>query len=401
MSFEFFVLWIICVTLSPVYNILGEKIIILGLVFPIIYYKKIKFDRGLVVSLLPFVVFFVIKLLFVINDYNPISSFHSVLTLAFAMFELFVLFICVQSCDFSRLYGFTDKFYKIRRVILISFYSSLIFSIIIMIIKGRDFYRVNWSSGGVFVAPQFYLIISITISMALTYEAIKNKKRRLLNIVLILIGFAYAIFANYTTQIIFYLFGIALVYLLTILDTVTKRIIGVVLLSIFVIFTYSMLPEFILFVNDIFFMDNYTIHMRLNEIYTLLRYGDSGRDLKIRFDLMGYSFETFKNNMLFGINFSDYNTMSTGIVVGDHCEWIDDLARYGIVGFVFFALFSIKGIDSIFKIFRLNKTMVISYDILIFIYGFANPIIKIFLVCGLILSSALLACSLDIKDDTE
>ena len=64
-----------------------------------------------------------------------------------------------------------------------------------------------------------------------------------------------------------------------------------------------------------------------------------------------------------------------------------------MIGSILFAVFSIKGIQTIFREFKLNKTMMAAYTILIGLYGFANPIIKIFIMCGLVLASSLLAVS--------
>ena len=399
MTFSFYLIWVACFAIAPLYNILGEKMILIGLLFPIMLKCKMRVEKGVAACIIPFMLFLGIKFMFAINGYNAVSSFHSIYTLAFGMFELAILFICIGSCNFSSIIDVENKKRTIRNFIIISFYGSLLASISLMMIRGRDFYRLDLASGGVFAAPQFFLLMSIVMSMALTYEALKDKKKRLLNIILIAIGFVYIILANYTTQLIFYLFGILLVTILTLMDTTAKKVMGVIILAVLTVFAVDRLPDFIYWVNNRFFAQNYTMHMRLNEIYTLLRFGDAGRDLNGRFDLMNTSFATFKEHWLIGVPFSDYNTVNTGIIVGDHSEWVDDLARYGIIGSILFAVFIIKGINTICKEFKLNKTMIISYAVLISLYGFANPIIKIFLMCGLVLASSILDCSEETRSD--
>lgn len=393
MTLSLYLIWVACIAIAPLYNILGEKMILIGLLLPIILRRKMRVEKGVAAYVISFMLFFGIKLIFAINGYNAVSSFHSIYTLAFGMLELAILFMFIGSCNFSSIIDNDINKRRIRAFIIISFYGSLLASIILMLIRGRDFYRLNLASGGIFAAPQFFLLIAIVMAMALTYEAIKNRNRRILNIVLIVIGFIYILLANYTTQLIFYIFAVLLVTALTAMDTTVKKVFGVIVLAAFTVFAVNRLPDFIYWVNNRFFSQNYTMHMRLNEIYTLLRFGDAGRDLNGRFDLMSTSFGTFKEHWLLGVPFSKYNTVNTGIIVGDHSEWVDDLARYGAIGSLLFAIFSIKGIKTIFMEFRLNKTMIISNTILIGLYGFANPIIKIFLMCGLVLASSILACS--------
>ena len=393
MTLSLYLIWVACIAIAPLYNILGEKMIFIGLLLPIILRRKMRIKKGVAACIISFMLFFGIKLIFALNGYNAVSSFHSIYTLAFGMLELAVLFICIGSCNFSSIIYAEENKRTIRTFIIVSFYGSLLACIMLMMIRGRDFYRLNLASGGVFAAPQFFLLMSIVMSMALTYEALKNKKKRLINIILIAIGFFYNLLANYTTQLIFYLFGILLVTVLTLMDTAAKKVVGVIGLTILTVFAVERLPDFIYWVNNRFFAQNYTMHMRLNEIYTLMKFGDAGRDLGGRFDLMSTSIGTFKDHWLFGVPFSEYNTVNTGIIVGDHSEWVDDLARYGMIGSILFAVFSIKGIQTIFREFKLNKTMMAAYTILIGLYGFANPIIKIFIMCGLVLASSLLAVS--------
>ena len=393
MTFSFFLIWVACIAIAPLYNLLGEKMILIGILLPILFQRKLIIVRKTVLCIVPFILFFAIKLLFAVDRYNAISYFHSVFTLALGILELALLFACIKSFDFSSVSALNVNRKRIYSFIVYSFYSSLVISIILMIIRGRDFYRADWSNGGILVAPNFYMLMSIVISMALTYEAIKNKKKRIVNGVLIVIGFIFILLANYATQLLFYLFGIILVCIFSLIDTTIKKIVGVFLLTILTVYSINQLPDFIYWINNRFFLQNPTMHMRLNEIYTLLRFGDAGRDLNGRFDLMNLSINTFREHWILGVPFSQYNTVYTGIIVGDHSEWVDDLARYGVIGSVFFAVFAISGIKTIFTEFKLNKTMMAAYTILIVLYGFANPIIKVFLMCGLVIASSLLACS--------
>lgn len=387
---EFYMIWAVCVAFAPLYNFLGEKIIILALIIPILINRKIKLSKMLLIGTVSFIIFMGFKMLFVINNYNPVSSFHSVYTLAFGMLELAILFLCIDSIDLLKIMDNKKYKVRIRLCVIVSFYSSLILSIIIMIIKGREFYRLNWASGGMLVAPQFYLIFNIVIGMALAYECIFNKTKRIINVFLIVIGLIYSVLANYTTQLIFYIFGIVLVFVLSVLNTKTKKTIGVIFLVTIAFLTINKLPDFILLINNTIFKNNHIMHMRLNEIYTLMRLGDAGVDLNIRLNYMKTSFHTFLDNWLFGVPFQKYNTFNTGIIVGDHSEWCDDLARYGLLGIIIWMFFIANGFKCIYRKFRLNKTMIMSYSFFIFLYGFANPIIKIFLVCGIILASSIL-----------
>lgn len=86
---------------------------------------------------------------------------------------------------------------------------------------------------------------------------------------------------------------------------------------------------------------------RMQEVAYFLEYGsaDSGNsgDLSARFDLIEKSFQTFFDNFFIGIGYKyaySFGDMFY-IGVGSHSEWIDSLAKYGIIGAIpFFATIS-------------------------------------------------------------
>lgn len=93
--------------------------------------------------------------------------------------------------------------------------------------------------------------------------------------------------------------------------------------------------------------------------------------LNNRWELMTQSLNSFKSNLLFGINYKD---MRQGII-GGHAGWTDMLAEFGIIGtslilFIFISLYceQIKNIKTI----REKKAVNISWIIFI-ILGFFNP----------------------------
>lgn len=390
-----FILWIICMTFSPIYNILGEKIIILLFLLYAFLNKKMRINKVLLVFGALFFVMYFLKLFPTFADYTPYSYYHSIQRHAIGMAELLMFFLLIDNYDIDLFFDDKNYINRVKNWILYSYHLSIIISIIFLLIKGKNLYRSSAASSNFLVAPQFFLIFSICISMALTFEAIKNRDKRVRNIVLILLNATYIVLSNYTTQMIFLLAGITIVIINTILDTKTKRIIGTVIIAFLIFGLVNYLPEIIRWIAITFFSNNGTVYMRLNELYTFLMFGDAGIDLNGRFDLINASVRTFKEHFIFGVSFLNYNTQATGIVVGDHSEWVDDLARYGIVGFTLFAAFVCCGFKSLFVKFRATKELVISYVLLIVLYGFANPILNIFVVCGLIISLCLI---IDTKD---
>ena len=91
-----------------------------------------------------------------------------------------------------------------------------------------------------------------------------------------------------------------------------------------------------------------------------------------RLEKISYSLNTFKKNPIFGVSFKEYG-MDT---IGNHCQWIDDLARMGVLGNI---LMWANYFWTSYYYIKRNKKNKFIYDSLIsswitfFVLGFLNP----------------------------
>lgn len=99
--------------------------------------------------------------------------------------------------------------------------------------------------------------------------------------------------------------------------------------------------------------------------------GENLDTLSSRVRLTNISLNSFKEHMLFGIDFSNHQSG----VVGCHAQWADDLARFGIIGNIFIwgnYLFVVKYVLKNCKCEQI-KISLITVFILFFVLGFLNP----------------------------
>ncbi len=93
-----------------------------------------------------------------------------------------------------------------------------------------------------------------------------------------------------------------------------------------------------------------------------------------RFDLITTSIKTFVSNPLFGINYLSggnyYNLVNLG--VGDHSQWFDMLAMYGLIGS--FPIFYL--LISNFKVYFKHSNICPYWIFIIFLLGLINPYIS-------------------------
>lgn len=372
MSLALLYLWILVISFGPAYNLIGDYGLILVLFIYVILNRKISIKRNVIFSAILFMIFIGIKAIGM-NSSQAISVYHSAYAVVLGIIKLVALFMLLPdlySIDIS-------KREKMVNCFLFCFHISVVIGLVMLFIHGRNTYRDNAEIGGYILTPQFFVTLSVFMIMALIYISIKQK-RNSFYIVLIILDFLYIFMSNYTTQMLFALFGSALVLVGCTNMKKQKKTLFIVLIMVLLLVSVPALPELIRWLNNIFFANNSTVSTRLYEIEILLRRGDvAGTDLMGRVDRVGISINTFKKNIAFGVPFSAYNTTSTGLIVGGHSEWPDDLARYGIFGCILFIYLIYNGIKKILnwengKIIDLKTTFIL----VIAAYGFANPIIR-------------------------
>ncbi|MBS4007461.1 MAG: hypothetical protein KGZ45_03425 [Clostridium sp.] len=210
---------------------------------------------------------------------------------------------------------------------------------------------------------------------------------------IIAVLFAYTIFsAAFMIALLLFLFGLTLMFLnikrtKSMLLTIVIFIALVLLMSPFLYDTFNYLGDL---------TEHNALSMRFYELAHMVRYGTAEGTVtsEARVQLYLLSLSTFFENPILGVGgFYGFGTSIFGI--GGHSAFLDELAKYGILGtgFLFVALFS--NAFYVYKKLRSNKQKAIYYSAMIpfFVLGLINTLLFIpiffaayFVVPGLIFS---------------
>lgn len=365
--------WTICISLSAAYNVVGDFGVILFILIFAVVLNRFTVNRKTACAVLAFGMFIAIKAVG-IKGTQSISDYHSVYNMLSENAKRTSLFLLLPIMKKVS----SENRRKADRAFLLFYHISVVLSIFVLNSVGRNTYRLSLSRDYILLAPQFYIMISVIMSMSLVYKIIKGREHRFMYVLLLLINITYIYMANYTTQMVFLILGCACSLIFC--SDIRKRnsFINLSMLLVAVALAFPYLADIVIMIKDGFFADNPVVSVRLDEIALFLRRGNlMGTDLLVRVDRISLSLDTFKSNILTGVPFSMYNTTTTGVVVGGHSEWPDDLARYGLLGGILFAAFMYFGImgaiplkDKRIQDFRKPLILVL------FLYGFANPFFR-------------------------
>lgn len=368
-------LFVICVATGFINNIFGAvPLICILLVLAIL---RGKFRARVIISVATVLLFILIKSL-ELDNYVAYSDYHSIYKIIKNVIYVGVGIILFEVSGIKK--HFHDV--KLRRVFYGCYYFSIISSCILIMIKGRDLYRDHAEDGGLLLTPQYFLYYAISFAMLYTYLIIKSKEHRRLNVFFLIINVVYVFLANYTTQMLFMAMGVALI----IMTHLIKSYIAICMILIICILALGIFSEQvaqgILLISESFFENNETVSIRVNDVAMIIKgEASSTTAFKIRSDLISKSLDVFKQNILWGINFSDYNTSDIGVTVGGHTQWFDDLARFGMVGCLLWWYTLWIGYKHVIvgggKCTEFQKNFLIVF----FAYGFFNPFITIQFIC--------------------
>jgi hypothetical protein len=234
-----------------------------------------------------------------------------------------------------------------------------------------DFFEENSA-----LANVFHLLYAISMTtMMLFYIVIHNqtylsfKKRGIVVccLLLIIIFFSYIIIRSlYMTTLLSLIMGLFLSLMYGRQNWILKTL--VILITFYVSFAVLydvVVPPLLQLAGD-----NGVLQMRFEEIHSLIS-GElmQGTTMGARNDLAGNSWKTFLENPLLGINYkmNDFDKFLY-VTIGNHSQWIDDLARYGVFSIVLFS-FIYKSMKPIWKDYPLFPL----FAIYVFI-GIFNPV---------------------------
>lgn len=216
----------------------------------------------------------------------------------------------------------------------------------------------NWVYSWVFISMAAVLLLRMTL--------LKGRKKWwwILFLVLSFLGVYIIIRSLFMTAILLVLTGCLLSFIYGrkkwIVKSIAAMIIGIILFVI----------SFNVFLNYIGLMEHGGDFLteRAGEVYnTIIGEKGSSHDLDARNDLSTISLRTFASHPLFGINHkvTDFSKVQY-TMVGDHSEWLDSLALYGLFALLFFSF--------LIQTAKHGQQKGMPIYIMYFITGFLNPL---------------------------
>lgn len=161
----------------------------------------------------------------------------------------------------------------------------------------------------------------------------RNKKQKLVSIVLLLAVLWTILNASFTISLILYVVSVTLALCLK--GTSIKRMIAISVMGIAIVVFLTNGSGLLYFLSD--FIGNEQISMRLRELAIGLSTGVLEGDAGIRWDVYMASLKTFLENPFgVGVHYS-YIRLENGL--GYHSQLLDDLARYGVAAIAFYVAF--------------------------------------------------------------
>lgn len=381
-------IWVISISCGVVFNTVGEKAILVLFIITFLVSGKLKISKKILVCVSLFGVLILIKSIGV--KVNITDDYHGLWAQYVRIIELILMLPLANSISNNTILNRDRIIRNCKNLFNLFFYSTIIITIIMLSINGKGYYRKEELMLSPIYAPQSFLIYSIALAEILTSKILYEKNRRVVNILKLLVNGYFVFMMNYTTQMLFFLLSIFTAFFckksLNLRKNLNRKSIFLLSFLIIGVIVVPKLPETILYINKSFFSHNEDVSMRLSEIASFLKSGKLfGKALGTRIRVMLDSWKTFLAHPWFGVPFNNYNydQIST---IGGHHEWIDDLAKFGLLGCFLFMQMIYYGIKNLILIGgKKGKESLCLLKIFI-IYGFFNPVINMTFVIVIVIS---------------
>lgn len=307
------------------------------------------------------------------------NLFSSGFELAFARtIALLEIFSPVLMYDFYKINRWNNAKYPIWILISVVILNmSLSFSMIEFMGKSglRDTIQAdseNIFKGALAIVTSIAILVPTAFYILLHPDRI-SPKYKYLKIVFLIIFIFYGILllcrALFMTSILTAVIGCAIAIIYGTRRWIMKGCICIALISLGFIAYFDEIVDY----SDSFGVSSQLfITPKLYEIkYVLEGQSSNAVDISSRNSLAESSFNTFKDNPIFGITHKATDFEETAeLGVGNHSEWLDDLALYGIFAVLIFAFLYIAAKEQI----RQSKY---SLSLILFVFlGFNNPILN-------------------------
>lgn len=363
-------------SLGIFYNTVGEKFVFLLLTLFTISRKNFRVNKKLLISTLLFLGYVIAKSMDGMS-FQPSGEYHSLWVQQVKIIELSGTFIMFCSLRTDRLLQDDKILLNCRKIFDFCYYFTIIITIFMLIFKGRLIYRSNPSDVGVIFASQSFLYYAIIVGAVLAEKLAVAKRKQLKYLTGIILNALFVILMSYTTQMLFFFLATGIVFFVNIIKRKRDILVMMVLCIAVFLIVFKQIPFFLTMLSTTVFAENGDVSMRLNELAELLSgNGITGLAIAKRMEVFSLSMRTFKDNILFGVPFSNYNKGGV-LVIGGHQEWGDNLARYGLIGTALYTLFIYNGFTRGLGILEKADRKIIVLSILFLLYGFLNPFIQL------------------------
>ena len=299
----------------------------------------------------------------VILSNNIDFSYFGMINVIISFVNLFIyysIYIFISNIDLSQK----------RKLIL----SILIFLIVTNILSiyyvTKDENAIRYAKSNLyFGVGDFELVYSVVLLIPIlifcSYKYFKNIKigiRRIL-IIEIIVSIILILKANYMTAIVMTVYMIPCVIYLGKNNKILKFFMFQIFILLGVFIIKNLIIEACLYIINNTSIFSEIINTKIMAIANFLSGGGAVDTIDNRMELSNISFNTFINNPLIGVDFSQYGRT----VIGSHATWVDSLARFGIIGVSIIIVFLYK----IFKNIVSNcKNKLDRNCIIISIFGF-------------------------------
>lgn len=227
-----------------------------------------------------------------------------------------------------------------------------------------------------FGVGDFIFIYSLSIAIGpiffLVIRRLRSSKFFVLYFLSFILILVCIVLSNLVTSVIVSILSLTLMYIINYKKIIFSSLIPIISVCLFTLKKY--ISQFLKYIasKQLFY---WSTNNKILAISNLLAGDYRNLDtLSRRKMLAEFSIESFRNNLLFGINWKDHKYG----VIGCHMQWADDLGRYGVVGnfviflnYVYMIYITIKRIDSKFV-----KSALKTSWLMFFILGFLNPCIS-------------------------
>lgn len=222
------------------------------------------------------------------------------------------------------------------------------------------------TGGGYFI---IYGLIFLSILFLSRIRNNTNSSQKLKNIILYILTGLLIFKANFATAFILFMLA-TVIYIF--INSYKKFKFFNILLSIIAIFL-AVNYQYVFSVITEFIPEDSIIYIRLNDAVN----DTENSTFSERFMLMKRSIATIKDNFFFGISHKyKYNYDLMKSEAGLHTEWIDVLAKYGIIVFLLYAYIIYKVLKNIILKYKNTQYyhVFLTSAIMLAILGFLNPI---------------------------